>query len=174
MRLLVPSRLSPLGSKAITPQLCIYPRLTRSLHFRPPTYTVNGPSQPNLPKQTTEPKNLYKSMATAIPERYKLVFYVPHSDLEKCKEAIFATGGGAFPGAKYTKVCFQSPGTGQFLPGDGATPAIGATGTLEKVEEMRVEIMCVGRSIMLQAVQALVQAHPYEEVAYEVYKMENV
>lgn len=113
-------------------------------------------------------------MTTVIPERYKLVFFVPHSDLEKCKEAIFATGAGAFPGAKYTKTCFQSPGMGQFLPGDGATPAIGTVGALEKVEEMKVEILCVGRSIMLHAVQALIEAHPYEEVAYEVYKMENV
>lgn len=113
-------------------------------------------------------------MSTTMPERYKLIFFAPHSDLEKCKEAIFTTGAGAFPGAKYTKTCFQSPGTGQFLPGDGAQPAIGNVGGLEKVEEMKVEILCVGRSIMLQAVEALVKAHPYEEPAYEVYRMENV
>jgi hypothetical protein len=52
--------------------------------------------------------------------------------------------------------------------------AIGAVGQLETVEEMKVEIMCLGRSVMLQAVEALKKAHPYEEVAYEVYKMENV
>lgn len=66
------------------------------------------------------------------------------------------------------------PGTGQFLPGAGANPAIGAVGEVEYVEEMKVEVMCVGRSIMLDAVKELVKAHPYEEVAYEVYKMENV
>lgn len=66
------------------------------------------------------------------------------------------------------------PGQGQFLPGNGADPTIGSVGALEYVEEMKVEVMCVGRSIMLQAVEALVKAHPYEEVAYEVYKMENV
>lgn len=113
-------------------------------------------------------------MTTPKPDRYKLVFYVPHADAESTKDAVFSTGAGAFPGAKYTKVCFQSSGTGQFLPGAGAQPAIGSTGTLERVEELKVEIMCVGRSIMLQAVEALVKAHPYEEVAYEVYKMENV
>ncbi|RMJ27947.1 hypothetical protein PHISP_01215 [Aspergillus sp. HF37] len=113
-------------------------------------------------------------MTTQQPDRYKLVFYVPHPDADSTKEAVFATGAGAFPGAKYTKACFQSSGTGQFLPGAGAQPAVGSTGSLERVEELKVEIMCVGRSIMLHAVEALLKVHPYEEVAYEVYKMENV
>lgn len=112
--------------------------------------------------------------SSPIPDRYKLIFYVPHSHLETCKEAVFAAGGGVFPGAKYTKCCFQMPGQGQFLPGNDANPALGAVGALEYVEEMRVEVMCVGRSIMLKGVEELVKAHPYEEVAYEVYKMENV
>ncbi|KAB8079082.1 thioredoxin-like [2Fe-2S] ferredoxin-domain-containing protein [Aspergillus leporis] len=107
-------------------------------------------------------------------DRYKLVFFVPHSHLDTCKDAIFATGAGTFPGGKYTKCCFQMPGKGQFLPSDEANPAIGAAGALETVEEMKVEVMCFGRSIMLQAVDALIKAHPYEVVAYEVYKLENI
>ena len=110
----------------------------------------------------------------AIPDRYKLVFFVPHSHLDTVKDAVFASGAGTFPGGKYVKCCFQMPGQGQFMPAGGANPAIGAVGTLEVVEEMKVEVMCLGRSIMLHAVEALKQAHPYEEVAYEVYKMENV
>ncbi|PYI05071.1 hypothetical protein BO78DRAFT_398412 [Aspergillus sclerotiicarbonarius CBS 121057] len=112
--------------------------------------------------------------SAAISDRYKLVYFVPHSHHEACKEAVFAAGAGTFPGGKYKKVCFQAPGLGQFLPSEGANPAIGQVGTVETVEEMKVEVMCVGREIMLQAVEALVKAHPYEEVAYEVYKMENV
>ncbi|KAJ5087863.1 NGG1p interacting factor 3 NIF3 [Penicillium angulare] len=114
------------------------------------------------------------SSATAPPDRYKLVFFVPPSDLEACKEAIFATGAGSFPGGKYTKCCFQTNGTGQFLPSQDANPAIGSVGTLEHCEEVKAEIMCLGREVMLDAVQALIKAHPYEEVAYEVYRMENV
>jgi hypothetical protein len=109
-----------------------------------------------------------------IPDRYKLIFFVPHPHLEACKEAVFATGAGSFPGGKYIKTCFQYPGTGQFLPSEGANPNIGAVGTLEHVEEMKVEILCVGRQTVLQAVEALLKAHPYEEPAYEVYKLENV
>lgn len=115
-----------------------------------------------------------KMSPSFIPDRYKLIFFVPHPQLESCKEAIFATGAGSFPGGKYTKCCFQTPGTGQFLPGDGANPNIGAVGTLEYVEEMKVEILCVGRETMLDAVTALVKTHPYEEPAYEVYKLEGV
>jgi hypothetical protein len=107
-------------------------------------------------------------------DRYKLVFFVPTADLEPCKDAIFATGAGSFPGGKYTKVCFQTTGMGQFLPGGDATPAVGAVGVLEHCEEVRCEVMCLGRDIMLKAVDALVEAHPYEQVAYEVYRMENV
>lgn len=108
----------------------------------------------------------------AIPDRYKLIFYVPTTHLNACKDAVFETGAGSFN--NYSRCCFQSLGQGQFQPSDSANPAIGTIGSLESVEEMKVEVMCPGRSIMLRAVEALVKAHPYEEVAYEVYKMENV
>lgn len=116
----------------------------------------------------------HRMSTSARPERYKLIFFAPTADVERCKEAIFTTGAGTFPGGKYTKCCFQTVGTGQFLPSEGANPAIGAVGDLERCEEARVEIMCLGREVMLSAVEVLVQAHPYEEVPYEVYKMEDV
>ena len=111
---------------------------------------------------------------TPPPDRYKLIFFVPASDAETWKEAVFSTGAGSFPGGQYTKACFQTSGMGQFLPGDGANPVIGATGELERVEEIRVEVLCVGGSVMKQAVEALVKVHPYEEPAYEVYRMEQI
>lgn len=106
--------------------------------------------------------------------RYKLVFFVPHSHLTVCKDAVFNTGAGSFPQGKYSRVCFQTSGIGEFLPGPEAVPNIGEAGKLERVEEMKVEILCVGRETMLQAVEALLKSHPYEEVAYEVYKLEDV
>ncbi|KAK3175189.1 hypothetical protein OEA41_002435 [Lepraria neglecta] len=87
--------------------------------------------------------------------RYKLIFFVPHSSLEVCKQAIFAKGAGAYPAGKYSMVCFESPGIGQFLPGEGAKPNIGTVGKLERVEEMKVEILCVGRDVMEGAVDSL-------------------
>lgn len=56
---------------------------------------------------------------------------------------------------KYSMVSFESPGIGQFLPGEGAQPNIGEVGKLERVEEMRVEVLCVGRDVMVGAVEAL-------------------
>lgn len=112
--------------------------------------------------------------STGEDAQYKLVFFVPDSDAEACKDAVFETGAGSFPGGKYSKACFQSHGVGQFLPGDAANPNIGSVGALEKVEELKVEVLCLGRPTMTKAVEALLKAHPYEEPAYEVYKMENV
>ena len=56
---------------------------------------------------------------------------------------------------KYSMVCFESPGTSQFLPGEGAKPNIGTVGKVERVDEMRVEILCVGRDVMVGAVKSL-------------------
>ncbi|KFY08084.1 hypothetical protein V492_06550 [Pseudogymnoascus sp. VKM F-4246] len=111
--------------------------------------------------------------ATAL-TRYKLIFFVPTPALAACKSAIFAAGAGRYPGpGNYTECCFTSPGTGQFRPGNGANPAIGAVGKLEEVEEVRVETLCAGEEVARRAVGALKSAHPYEEPAYEVYKLED-
>ncbi|PVI06908.1 hypothetical protein DM02DRAFT_609286 [Periconia macrospinosa] len=111
----------------------------------------------------------------SIPTRYKLVFFAPLNAVSACKTAIFTAGAGRFPGPKgYTECAFTSRGTGQFRPGDGANPHIGKVGELEEVEECRVEAICLGREVAVKAVEALKKAHPYEEPAYEVYKMEDL
>lgn len=92
--------------------------------------------------------------------RYKLFFTVPHDHLEECKTAIFEVGAGAYPGGNYKNTCFMTPGRGQFLPTGDAKPNIGQVGKLEFVDEMKVEVLCVGREIMLKAVEALKRAHP--------------
>jgi hypothetical protein len=92
----------------------------------------------------------------SILTRYKLVFHVPPAALEACKAAIFSAGAGRYPGpGNYTECCFTVLGTGQFRPGDAATPHIGTVGTLEHVEEARVETMCVGEETARKAVAAL-------------------
>lgn len=117
-----------------------------------------------------------RSMASAAStDRFKLIFFVPPTHLPQCKEAIFATGAGRYPGpGNYTEACFITPGVGQFRPGESAKPAIGEAGKLEEVGEVRCETICVGREVAKAAVEALKKAHPYEEAAYEVYKMEDL
>lgn len=64
-------------------------------------------------------------MATAISQKFKIVFFVPPAALSTCKDAIFGAGAGRFPGpAGYTECCFTTRGTGQFRPGDKANPHV--------------------------------------------------
>jgi len=99
---------------------------------------------------------------------YKLAFFVPLDHAESVKQAVFAAGAGKI--GDYQECCWQTLGTGQFRPTDKANPFIGSDGVLEKVEELRVEMVCVDECIR-QAVDALKQAHPYEEPAYEVWPL---
>lgn len=102
---------------------------------------------------------------------YKLVFYVPESHLESVKEKVFASGAGKI--GAYDSCCWQVLGQGQFRPLSGAKPFIGATaGKLETVPEFRVELVCEDE-MTRAAVLALKQAHPYEEPAYDVWKLES-
>lgn len=92
------------------------------------------------------------------PQKYKLIFFVPPSSLSACKTAIFNAGAGRYPGpGNYTEACFQSQGTGQFRPGSTANPHIGKAGELETVDEVRVETICLGRDVVVKAVEALVK-----------------
>ncbi|RDB44135.1 NGG1p interacting factor NIF3 [Halomonas sp. DQ26W] len=101
---------------------------------------------------------------------YKLAFYVPVEDAEAVKEAVFATGAGRI--GNYEACCFQTPGTGQFRPLDGANPHLGRIGELEHVEELKVELVCED-DLIGEAVDALRAAHPYEEPAFDVWKLET-
>jgi len=93
-------------------------------------------------------------VATAA--RFKLIFFVPPSALEACKAAIFAAGAGRYPGpGNYTECCWTAHGTGQFRPGNTANPNIGKVGTLEEVQEARVEAICLGQNVVKKAVEAL-------------------
>lgn len=96
---------------------------------------------------------------------YKLVYFVPHDFLEATKAAVFAAGAGQV--GDYQECCWQIKGQGQFRPSPSASPFIGRSGQLETVEEYRVEMVCRDEQIR-PAIEALKQAHPYEEPAYDV------
>lgn len=102
---------------------------------------------------------------------YKLSFYVPVADSEKVKNAVFATGAGRI--GNYDYCCWEILGSGQFRALAGSNPAIGKQDVLERVAELKVELVCDDHLIR-DAVRALKQAHPYEEPAYQVYKLENL
>jgi hypothetical protein len=99
---------------------------------------------------------------------YKFVFFVPQSHVEDVKAAVFAAGGGKM--GDYQECCWQVAGSGQFRPSAAANPFIGSAGELERVDEYRVEMVCADDQIRA-AVAALKAAHPYEEPAYDVWRL---
>jgi hypothetical protein len=102
---------------------------------------------------------------------YKLVFYVPAEHTEPVKRAVFAAGAGRY--GKYDSCAYETRGTGQFRPLAGSDPFVGRTGEIERVDEVRVE-MVLRDEVVREALTALVAAHPYEEPAYEIYRIWTV
>ncbi|MBW7472377.1 YqfO family protein [Marinobacter sp. M216] len=100
---------------------------------------------------------------------YKLCYFVPETHLEKTKRALFQAGAGKI--GDYDCCAWQCVGQGQFRPLEGSDPFLGKKGALEVVDEYKVELVC-DDSVVGEALKALKQAHPYEEPAYEVYRME--
>lgn len=99
---------------------------------------------------------------------YKLSFFVPEADLETVKNALFAIGVGKI--GDYDCCCWQTLGQGQFKPLAGSDPHIGTHGQIEMLPEWKVEMVCED-ALIKQAVATLKQAHPYEEVAYDVWQL---
>jgi hypothetical protein len=100
---------------------------------------------------------------------YQLSFYVPATHVDVVKQAVFDAGAGRI--GNYDSCCWQVAGQGQFRPLPGSDPAIGGVGQLERVDEYKVEMVCED-ALIVAAVAALKAAHPYEEPAYQVWKLE--
>ena len=102
---------------------------------------------------------------------YKLVFFVPDSHLELVKSAVFAAGAGRI--GNYDQCCWQVSGQGQFRPLAGAAPYLGQQEQLETVSEYRVEMVCADACIAA-AIAALRAAHPYEEPAFDAWRLADL
>lgn len=101
----------------------------------------------------------------------KLVVFVPERDADKVRNALGVAGAGTV--GNYLFCTFSTKGIGRFRPGEGASPHIGKVGELEAVHEERIETVC-RREILSPVVSAMKAAHPYEEVPYEVYALEDI
>ena len=103
-------------------------------------------------------------------DNYKLVVFIPIESVAKVSEAVFAAGAGII--GNYSHCGFQAEGRGSFLPLEGAKPAIGRKGKVEKVAEARFETIV--RAEKLDAVvAAMKKAHPYETPAFDCYKLSD-
>ena len=102
--------------------------------------------------------------------QFKLAVFVPASHVSKVAEAIHQSGGGII--GEYSNCSFRTTGTGTFKGSDESNPSIGNKGVLESVEEVKLEIL-VDKWKLNKVLSSLKKAHPYEEVAYDVYTLQN-
>ncbi len=99
---------------------------------------------------------------------HKLVWFVPREALEATRDAVFAAGAGVI--GNYTRCSWYTAGTGTFLGGEGTDPNVGEPGREERTAELRVETVVPAEQADA-VVRALIAAHPYEEVAYDLYPL---
>jgi dinuclear metal center YbgI/SA1388 family protein len=103
----------------------------------------------------------------------KLVTFVPEKHVEEVAAAVFDAGAGTIGEfSHYTQCSFRTPGTGTFFGDDDTSPAVGTSGQLEFVREIRFETI-VPEARIQQVVSALRRVHPYEEPAYDLLVMES-
>ncbi len=96
--------------------------------------------------------------------------FVPETHADGVRVAMGEAGAGKI--GNYTHCSFSSRGVGRFTPSEGANPHIGEVGKFEEVVEERIEILC-SRENLVAVLSAMKTAHPYEEVAFDVYPLED-
>ncbi len=99
---------------------------------------------------------------------HKLVWFVPEEALEATRSAVFDAGAGVI--GNYTRCSWYTAGVGTFRGEAGSDPAVGEAGEEERVAELRVETVVPAEGAG-DVVAALVAAHPYEEVAFDLYPL---
>lgn len=100
----------------------------------------------------------------------KLVVFVPKDHENEVRQAICNAGAGHI--GQYSHCTFTTDGQGSFLPLEGTNPYVGEQGKIEYVDEVRIETV-FQKGIENQVITAMKKAHPYEEVAYDLYHVEQ-
>jgi hypothetical protein len=100
--------------------------------------------------------------------RVKIVTFVPNESADEVRLALGGAGAGIL--GEYSFCSFSAAGVGRFKPSDNANPHIGEKNELNVVMEHRVEVTCE-RKDAKAVITALKKAHPYEEVAFDIYAL---
>ena len=111
-----------------------------------------------------------KFLAPAMNTLVKLAVFVPEEYTAKVAAAMADAGAGVI--GEYSSCSFRIEGKGTFRGSASSRPFSGAPKNLEEVDELRLE-MLVPRARVNSVVRAMKSVHPYEEVAYDVYPLEN-
>ena len=102
--------------------------------------------------------------------QFKLAVFVPAGSIDKVKDAIFGAGGGKI--GEYTECSFGIAGKGTFRGSEKSNPVIGQKGVRETADEIKLETIVESWNLR-NVISAMIEAHPYEEAAYDVYPLEN-
>ena len=100
----------------------------------------------------------------------KIIVFVPTNHAENVRNELFKAGAGRL--GEYSSCSFNAAGQGTFKAGSNAKPYVGEPGELHFEEETRIEVLCENHNLN-RVLKAMIQAHPYEEVAYDVYPLSN-
>lgn len=100
----------------------------------------------------------------------KLVVFVPLSHVDEVREALFNNGAGHI--GNYNNCSFNLKGTGTFKGNEQSTPFVGKPNVLHQEEEVRIETIFETQH-QNKIISAMIKAHPYEEVAYDIYSLNN-
>jgi len=100
----------------------------------------------------------------------KLVVFTPLEAADQVRVALAESGAGHI--GNYDSCSYSARGEGRFRALSGASPYLGQVGVLERADEERIEVL-VPRHLLGRVLEAMRQAHPYEEIAYELYPIEN-
>ena len=115
-------------------------------------------------------ENVQPMVVTHEEPLYKLAVFTPVDHVNEVVDALSEAGAGNI--GNYSHCTFQAPGTGTFKPLEGANPYIGTPHKIERVEELKIETI-VPETLLKNVVEAMLKAHPYEEVAYDIYPLKN-
>jgi dinuclear metal center YbgI/SA1388 family protein len=100
----------------------------------------------------------------------KLVTYTIPENVEKLRNALFEAGAGQI--GNYEDCSFNSKGVGTYMGNENSNPEIGERFEFVEAEEIKIEVT-FEKHLQSKILKALFKNHVYEEVAYEIYNIEN-
>ncbi len=123
-------------------------------------------------KKIAEKLNLQNLRVLLLKENTlkKLVTFCPGKNADEVRHALFQAGAGMI--GKYSECSFNAEGSGTFKAAEGADPYVGKIGERHSENEIRIEVIFPSHAER-NLVSALKNAHPYEEVAYDIYPLDN-
>ena len=111
-----------------------------------------------------------KFLLNHSPNLNKLIVFVPVDSVDKVAEAMHGAGAGVI--GEYTYCSFRTTGTGTFKGSGKSNPKVGTKGKIEKVDEVKIEVLVNSFNIS-KVITAMKEVHPYEEIAYDIYPLQN-